>query len=306
MSNSEHAVANPASHPASGRPDSTSAGRPATRPSDLPDPSPVLNEGWHCSHIFYRFDRGELLRMSAEERSRGAAALVAALDPQQPDAPQRLQSFIISGHKADFAVILFDADPLKIDSVHQAILASPLGGAIEPVYSFVSITEISEYVPSPEQYADRLASGGEDRTSPAFAAKVAAYEKRLPAMNQHRLYPELPSWPAMCFYPMNKSRVVGANWYTTPFSARNAMMAEHAQSGMAFAGRVTQVVTASVGLDDWEWGVTLWARSPSYLKDIVYKMRFDEASAKYGEFGEFFVGYLADAAAILKHCRVSS
>ena len=82
------------------------------------------------------------------------------------------------------------------------------------------------------------------------------------------------------------------------------MMAEHAQSGMAFAGRVTQVVTASVGIDDWEWGVTLWARNPQYLKEIVYKMRFDEASAKYGEFGPFFVGYLADAATILKHCRI--
>ena len=81
-------------------------------------------------------------------------------------------------------------------------------------------------------------------------------------------------------------------------------MAEHAQSGMAFAGRVTQVITACVGLDDWEWGVTLWARNPQYLKEIVYKMRFDEASAKYGEFGQFFVGYLADAATIVKHCRV--
>ncbi len=148
----------------------------------------------------------------------------------------------------------------------------------------------------------RLKSGGEDSQSPAFAAKVAAYEKRLPMMNAQRLTPELPTWPAMCFYPMNKSRVVGANWYTTPFSARNAMMAEHAQSGMGFAGRVTQVVTVSVGLDDWEWGVTLWARSPNYLKDIVYKMRFDEASAKYGEFGVFYTCYIVDAQQIAQHC----
>ena len=280
------------------------AGRPGTRPSELPEPSVRLTEGWHCSHLFYRFNRAELQRLSMEQERNGAAALIAALDPQHADAPTRLQTFIVSGHKADFGVILFDADPLKIDAVHQAVLASSLGPSIEPVYSFVSITEISEYVPSPQQYADRLASGGEDRNSPAFAAKVSAYEKRLPMMNQHRLYPELPSWPAICFYPMNKSRVVGANWYTTAFTARNAMMAEHAQSGMAFSGRVTQVVTASVGLDDWEWGVTLWARNPQYLKEIVYKMRFDEASAKYGEFGQFFVGYLADAAAILKHCRI--
>ena len=278
--------------------------RPGARPAELPEPSVQLTEGWHCSHIFYRFNRSELSRLTAEQRAAGSKELTAALDPSRPDAPTRLQTFIISGHKADFGLIMFDADPLKVDSVHQALMASALGPAIEPVYSFVSITEISEYVPSPQQYADRLASGGEDPNSPAFAAKVAAYEKRLPMMNQHRLFPELPTWPAMCFYPMNKSRVVGANWYTTAFTARNAMMAEHAQSGMAFAGKVTQVVSASVGLDDWEWGVTLWARNPQYLKEIVYKMRFDEASAKYGEFGQFFVGYLADAAAILKHCRI--
>ena len=282
----------------------SSAQRPGARPSELPEPSVQLTEGWHCSHIFYRFNHSELGRLTAEQRETGAKQLIDALDPLRANAPTRLQTFIISGHKADFGVILFDADPLKVDAVHQAVLAGALGPAIEAVYSFVSITEISEYVPSPQQYADRLASGGEDPNSPAFAAKVAAYEKRLPMMNQHRLFPELPTWPAMCFYPMNKSRVVGANWYTTAFTARNAMMAEHAQSGMAFAGKVTQVVTASVGLDDWEWGVTLWARNPQYLKEIVYKMRFDEASAKYGEFGQFFVGYLADAAAILNHCRI--
>jgi chlorite dismutase len=169
----------------------------------------------------------------------------------------------------------------------------------------VSLTEISEYVPSPQQYAQRLQSGGEDPSTPQFEAKVAAYERRLPAMNAQRLTPELPPWPALCFYPMNKSRVVGANWFTTPYSHRNAMMAEHAQSGMIFAGKVTQIVTVSVGLDDWEWGVTLWARCPDYLKDIVYKMRFDEASAQYGQFGQFFVGYVSDAAKIVDHCGLS-
>jgi hydrogen peroxide-dependent heme synthase len=279
-------------------------GRPGTRPSELPDPSIQLAEGWHCTHLFYRLNRGLLQQYSEEQRRQGVEAMAATLDPKHPEAPIRLQSYIVSGHKADFGLMAMDPDPLKIDSVHQSLLASPIGGAIEAVYSFVSLTEISEYVPSPEQYAERLKQGGEDPNSPAFTAKVSAYERRLPMMNQQRLTPELPTWPAMCFYPMNKSRVVGANWYIEPFSLRNAMMAEHAQSGMAFAGRVTQVVTASVGLDDWEWGVTLWARNPQYLKEIVYKMRFDEASAKYGQFGQFFVGYLADGMAIAKHCRV--
>ncbi|MEZ6134167.1 MAG: hydrogen peroxide-dependent heme synthase [Pirellulaceae bacterium] len=273
------------------------------RPSDLPPPSVEPTEGWHCTHMFYRINRHILHSMQLGTAQQIAAeALSSVLDPTATHAPTRLQSFLVSGHKADFGFIAFDPDPLKIDQIHQRLLASPIGPALEAVYSFTSLTEISEYVPSPEQYAARLQAGGEDPTSDAFAAKVAAYEKRLPMMNAQRLTPELSDWPAMCFYPMNKSRVVGANWYTTPFSARNAMMAEHAQSGMAFAGRVTQVVTVSVGLDDWEWGVTLWARSPNFLKDIVYKMRFDEASAKYGEFGEFYTCYIVPPVRIAEHC----
>ena len=123
-------------------------------------------------------------------------------------------------------------------------------------------------------------------------------------MHAQRIAPEFPIWPAMCFYPMNKVRNVGANWFLEPFSSRTEMMAEHAQSGMAFAGRVTQLVTASVGLDDWEWGVTLWARNPQYLKEIVYTMRYDSASARFGQFGSFYTGYLAGAPDILDHCCI--
>jgi chlorite dismutase len=103
---------------------------------------------------------------------------------------------------------------------------------------------------------------------------------------------------------MNKRRTSEQNWFTLPFEQRNRMMAEHARSGMAFAGKVTQLVTVALGLEDWEWGVTLWATNPQFLKDIVYRMRFDEASARYAEFGPFFVSYLASAPEILAHCKV--
>jgi hydrogen peroxide-dependent heme synthase len=295
---------NSPSAPPAGIPVPRPTENPAPRPAEIPAPSLIPIQGWHCTHTFYRFNRGAWQALSPGARRDSLDALVAVLDPQGPDAPSRLQSFIVSGHKADFGIMVMDPDPLKVDSVHQALLASPLGSTLEATYSFVSLTEISEYVPSVEQYADRLRSGGEDANTPMFAAKVAAYEKRLPAMNEHRIAPEFPTWPAICFYPMNKSRVVGANWFTVPFSQRHSMMAEHAQSGMTFAGRVTQVVTVAVGLDDWEWGVTLWARNPQYLKEIVYRMRFDEASAKYGEFGPFYVGYVKTAAEIVAHCRL--
>jgi chlorite dismutase len=105
---------------------------------------------------------------------------------------------------------------------------------------------------------------------------------------------------------MNKKRKVGENWFTLPFAERNQLMAEHAKSGMSFAGRVMQLITVGVGLDDWEWGVTLWAKTPAFLKDIVYRMRFDEASARYAEFGPFYTSYIVPPAQMLDHCGIGA
>ncbi len=259
----------------------------------------VPEQGWHCGHYFYRFCRDRLDDLD------GADDFIEALNPTAlGDRPERLQGYIISGHKADFGVMVMDPDPLLVDAVHQSILSGPLGVAIEPVWSFVSISEVSEYVPTVEQFRDALIREGAIEGSAELEEKVQGYAKRLPLMNHQRLNPEFPEWPAACFYPMNKSRVVGANWFTEPFSHRRALMAEHARSGMAFAGRVSQAITVGVGLDDWEWMVTLWARNPEYLKEIVYRMRFDQASAQYAEFGPFYTGYRATPEEILQHCRI--
>jgi len=281
-----------------------STGRPPA-----PQPVPISLEpadGWHCSHLYYRFDRGVLSRLNADDVSAGREQIVAILDPAGPEAPQRLQTSIVSGNKADFGLMLMDPNPLKIESVNQGLLASKLGPAIVPTYSFVSLTEISEYVPTVEQYAQRLKDEGDAEGSPAFAAKLKAYSDRLPIMNRNRLTPEFPAWPATCFYPMNKKRKVGENWFLLPFAERNKMMAEHAKSGMTFAGKVQQLITVGLGLEDWEWGVTLWAKNPLYLTHIVYRMRFDEASARYAEFGPFYTSYITTPAEMLDHCRVLS
>ena len=276
---------------------------PSGRPSQpLPEPSVVPEHGWHCGHYFYRFDRRPI-ESRLDERNRDQ--LRQALDPPSELRPQRLASYWISGHEVDFAVMVMDPDPARVDSVHQRIIAPGLGRFITPAWSFISMSEVSEYVPTVERYRERLLAEGSSVDSPELAAKVAAYERRLPMMNEQRLRPEFPEWPAACFYPMNKSRVPGANWFTEPFSRRNALMAEHAQSGIAFAGRVSQLISVGVGLDDWEWMVTLWGRNPEYLKEIVYKMRFDEASAKYAQFGPFYVGYRATAEEILRHCLLA-
>jgi chlorite dismutase len=278
--------------------------RPAHAGGPPADPTIRLNDGWHCLHLYYRICQSSLANLSENQRASGREELLRILDPSRPGAPQRLQTSVVSGHKADLGLLVMDSDPLVIDSVRQSIRNSPLGAALAPAYSFVSITEVSEYVPTVEQYGERLKIEGTDPASPAFAAKLKAYEEREVMMRKQRLYPDFPPWPLVCFYPMNKIRHPHANWYTLPFSRRMEMMAEHGKSGMKFGGRVSQVITASTGFDDWEWGVTLWAREPAFLKEIVYTMRFDEASANYAEFGPFYVSYILEPAAALKHLQL--
>ena len=198
--------------------------------------------------------------------------------------------------------MMMDPDPLKIQSIHQQIRAGKLGPAIKTTWSYVSISEISEYVLSLDDYRKRLESEGEDASS--VEKKVTAYEGRLGKMNYQRLTPNFPDYPVSCFYPMNKWRYPGANWYTQSASLRKKLMSQHARSGMKFAGKVSQLITVGVGLDDWEWGVTLWATNPKHLKQIVYDMRFDEASAKYAEFGPFYTSYKATAEAVLNFCNI--
>ena len=282
--------------------------RPAqTHPTEsVPHSLTPAGGGWHCSHLYYSFDRRALGQLTSDARAAGSRDLAAALDPAGSDAPTRLQTSIVSGQKADFGVMLLDADPLKIDRVHQRLVSTALGPALVPRYSFVSITEISEYVQSAEQFGERLAAEGMDRGSSEYAARVKGYADRLVEMNRQRLTPDFPTFRSMCFYPMNKKRKVGENWFLLSKEDRGRLMIEHARSGMAFAGRVSQLITVGVGLEDWEWGVTLWAANPEYLKEIVYKMRFDEASARYAEFGPFYTSYVSSAEEILKHCRLKS
>jgi peroxiredoxin len=291
--------------------------------STSPDTATISpSEGWHCSHLYYRFDRKALRELSTDQLRTGREQFIATLTPNsesagsdqsqsrsehitaQTDAPARVQVSITSGHKADFGLMVMDANPLVIDTVHQRLLASPLGRALVPTYSFVSVTEVSEYVPTVEAYGRRLVEEGEQLDSPGYKAKLKAYENREAMMRRQRLTPDLPPWPNTCFYPMNKKRKVGENWFLLPFDERNKLMAEHGRTGMTFGGKVTQLITVALGFDDWEWGVTLWARSPEFLKEIVYRMRFDEASARYAEFGPFYVGYVTTPAELLKHCRI--
>jgi chlorite dismutase len=276
------------------------ASTPATEISRLP-----ASGGWHCSHFYYTFNRDRLADMPSEHVAAGRDALIATLDPAHKGGPLRLQTSIVFGAKADFGLMVMDRDPLVVDSVHQRLLAGPLGPAIEPGYSFVSTTEISEYVMTADQYGARLIAEGETEGSPVYQTKLKAYADRLVHMNRQRLTPDFPPYPNTCFYPMNKKRKVGENWFLLSKDQRMKLMSEHAKSGMAFAGKVQQLITVGLGLEDWEWGVTLWATNPEYLKDIVYHMRFDEASARYAEFGPFYASYICTPAEMLNHCLIA-
>ena len=256
----------------------------------------ALENGWHFFHLYYQIDRDRLARLAEDEREAARRALARLVDKSSWPAIEQLQCFALLGHKADFGIVAAGSDLKAIHALETAVQASPMGPALRAAYSFYSITEVSEYVPSVDDYAKILRDReGVDPETPGYKAKVAAYADRLVPMNKQRLFPEFPDWPCLCFYPMSKMRSGDQNWYLLPFEKRSELMAQHGRSGMKFAGKVMQVITASTGLDDWEWGVTLWARNPQYLKDIVYTMRFDESSARYALFGDFYFGFILPA-----------
>jgi peroxiredoxin len=276
--------------------------RPAA--SNLVPATLVPDTGWHFLHVFYKVDRAAYACLGDDQRAQGRREVIEALTRHEGHGPEQLQAFAIPGHKADFGFMAAGPDLKALHAVQTAIAASSLGPALVPSYSFYSITEISEYVPDVAQYGEVLKREGADPESPTYKTKVAAYEQRLGPMNKQRLYPEFPDWPCLCFYPMSKMRQGDQNWYLLPFETRAELMSQHGRSGMKFAGKVTQVITASTGLDDWEWGVTLWSRNPSYLKDIVYTMRFDESSAKYALFGAFYFGFIMPAAELIETIKI--
>jgi peroxiredoxin len=162
---------------------------------------------------------------------------------------------------------------------------------LSPVYSFYSLTERSEYSMADHDYAATLQ---EERNltpgSPEFEHGMVEFRERMHKYLHDRLYPNLPDWPILCFYPMTKRRYAEQNWYALPFAERKQLMLGHGRIGRQYAGRIRQLITGSTGLDDAEWGVTLFANDIFEVKSIVYEMRFDEVSAQYADFGEFYIG----------------
>lgn len=239
------------------------------------DSPAVPSEGWAVLHLVFAIagDRDDEVDIA------DAQELVDAFLREQ-DA--QLIAFSVLGAGADLGLILLHPDFTRLHRLHRDLLRTELGEALVevPEKSMVSITEASEYINPDNPNVEQLREG--------------------------RLHPrDLPDTRVVCIYPMSKSRQPGANWYAQDFEERRRLMGGHGRLGAEFRGRVSQMITAATGLSDWEWQVTLFADDPKAIKDIVYEMRYDEASAVYGLFGPFTVGLAAPFADALREAGLN-
>lgn len=236
---------------------------------------PGTLEGWYALHDFRKFDWARWKTLSAQEQSeilREAAQFLADAEAAKDAAEGSSAMYSIVGHKADLLLLHLRPTVDELGALERAFNMTRLADFTTQPYSYVSVTELSLY--------EAQARGGGE--SPEEMMKNPFVIKRLK--------PAVPDYPHICFYPMNKRRGEVANWYMADMEERRVLMRQHATTGRKYTNEITQMITGSMGLDDWEWGVTLFAKDMLAVKKLVYEMRFDEVSAKYGEFGEFLVG----------------
>jgi chlorite dismutase len=252
----------------------------------------VPREGWHVMHLFYHVDHGQWQMLDDTERREAKTRFTELVQEIRTTPDTQLLTFAVATPKADLGFMLLTPD-LQIANAFEKRLTLSLGAdVLTPSYSYLSQTERSEYTTTSEQYARETLKGeqGLKEESAEFDAALKEFDERMEHYLQHRLYPDLPDWPVICFYPMSKRRQGEDNWYALDYDERRRLMKGHATTGRKYSGRILQLITGSTGLDDAEWGVTLLAKDTIDIKAIVYEMRFDPVSVRYGEFGDFYIG----------------
>ena len=265
-------------------------------------PTVKLQEGIHVMHLFYRLDRMTWEDLDPAETQGALRKLEALCEANSNDSHPLVRTYTNVGGKADLVFWLFHEDLSGLAQLHRDVEACFPAGVLETVYSYLSMTELTDYMPTDDDLKARaereykLEPGTEE-----FDAKMQELQDWNADYIKYRLYPEMPDWEVMCFYPMLKKREGEDNWYSLEFDARKKLMRTHAVTGRKFAGRISQLITGSTGLDDWEWGVTLMAHEVGSVKEIVYEMRFDEVSARYGGFGEFYINLRLQPADLWEH-----
>jgi hydrogen peroxide-dependent heme synthase len=255
---------------------------------ELP-PTPLTLDGAYLLHQMFRVRWATWRALDAAAQAAVLDQATAVLHGMEDNKQEATGLFAMLGHKGDLMLVHFRKalDALNLAELELAQLN--LLDFLEPTTSYLSVVELGLYEASVKLYADLAAQG----LKPATAEWNRQVEAELSKQRQAaapRLWPEIPQRRYLCFYPMNKFRGEARNWYSEPIRERQRMMREHGMIGRHYAGRVNQIISGSIGFDDWEWGVDLFADDPLVFKKLVYEMRFDEASAVYGQFGTFYVG----------------
>jgi hydrogen peroxide-dependent heme synthase len=266
-------------------------------PTDTALPAtPLTIEGASVLHQMMRFRRPAWQQLPPEARSDFTEEAVEAFGAMEA-APAGGQSAVYSllGHKGDLLFVHFRKSFEELSKAQLAVSRLGLSEFLEPTSSYLSVVELGLYESTAKVYGG-LAARGVAPHSEEWNAEIEALLSRQREAMAPRLWPEIPSSKYVCFYPMNRKRGEQVNWYREPMSDRQRLMHEHGMVGRRYAGEVRQIITGSIGFDDWEWGVDLFAEDSLVFKKLIYEMRFDEVSAVYAEFGSFFVGVRLPAA----------
>jgi chlorite dismutase len=254
-------------------------------------PVPLTLEGSFLLHQFFRFDWKSWRSRAEGERAEIAAEAVAVLnrlEGKEAGTPVQTALFSQLGHKGDLVLIHFRESLEALNQVELDLAQTRLYDFLELRHSYVSVVELGLYESTRKTYEAASAKGLAEFT-PEWTAEIKEALARSSSAMAPRLFPSVPESKYLCFYPMDRKRGEQINWYTVPFAERQRMMHEHGLIGRRYGDVVKQIISGSIGMDDWEWGVDLFADDPVVFKKLIYEMRFDEVSAVYALFGQFYI-----------------
>jgi chlorite dismutase len=258
-------------------------------------PVPLTLEGSFILHQMFRARRPGWKKLDASVRKAAVEEAAGLLETMEQSKEEPSAIFSMLGHKGDLLIIHFRRTLEALNGAELNVANLDLAEFLEPTTSYLSVVELGMYEATVRLY-ESLKEKGVQPGAPEWTQAVDAELANQKKIAAPRLWTPIPARRYVCFYPMNKLRGETKNWYSEPITERQKMMADHGVIGRKYAGQVTQIISGSIGFDDWEWGVDLFADDPLVFKKLVYEMRFDEASAVYGQFGAFYVGIRFPAA----------
>jgi len=250
---------------------------------------PMTLEGTSVLHQMFRFRWAEWRKLPDAQRREIASEATAALARMEQDTAAQSALFSLLGHKGDLLLVHFRNSFDQLKAAELQIARLRLSDFLEQTTSYLSVVELGLYDSSLKLYRS-LKEQGIKPHSPEWNAAIEENMNRQKEAMAPRLFPQMPSQRYLCFYPMDRKRGEDKNWYSLPIEERQRQMEEHGLVGRRYAGTVKQIITGSIGFDDWEWGVDLFADEPLVFKKLIYEMRFDQVSAVYALFGTFYVG----------------